>query len=44
MAKLPLRLLGLFLLCVALTVTGCQALFHSTALPELPQMLEELTD
>ncbi len=44
MAKLPLRLLGFFLLCMALSVTGCQALFHSAALPDIPQVLEEFTD
>ncbi len=33
MAKLPLRLLGLALLTVTITVASCQALFHDVQLP-----------
>jgi hypothetical protein len=33
MAKLPLRLLGLALLTMTLTVASCQALFHDMQLP-----------
>jgi hypothetical protein len=33
MAKLPLRLLGLTLLTVTITVASCQALFHDVRLP-----------
>jgi hypothetical protein len=33
MAKLPLRLLGLALLTVTITVASCQALFHDVRLP-----------
>jgi hypothetical protein len=33
MAKLPLRMLGLALLTVTITVASCQALFHDVQLP-----------
>lgn len=33
MARLPLRLLGLALLTVTITVGSCQALFHDVRLP-----------
>ena len=44
MAKLPLRVFGIFLLFVTITVPGCQALFYATPLPELPQTIHELMD
>jgi hypothetical protein len=36
MAKLPLRLLGLALLVVTITVASCQALFHDVQLQDAP--------
>jgi hypothetical protein len=33
MAKLPLRLLGLALLTVTITVASCQAVFYELSLP-----------
>ena len=33
MARLPLRLLGLALLTVTITVASCQAVFHDMQLP-----------
>ena len=33
MAKLPLRVLGLLLLALTITVASCQALFHFTDVP-----------
>ena len=35
MAKVPLRALGLFLLTVSIAVPGCQALYHSTTIPDV---------
>ena len=35
MAKLPLRFFGLLLLSVAIGVPGCQALYHSTTIPDV---------
>ena len=40
MAKLPMRALGLLLLMVAIGVPGCQALFHSTTIPDALERIE----
>lgn len=44
MAKFPVRLLGLVLLTVTITVPGCQALYHATTLPTLGEAIEQLED
>ena len=44
MAKLPLRALGLLLLTLTVSVPGCQALFHASTTPFLPEILEQLED
>ena len=41
MAKFPLRALGLLLLTVAIVVPGCQALFHSTTIPDALEQLDD---
>ena len=38
MANLPIRMLGLLLLTVALSVASCQALFNGNLLPPMPQL------
>lgn len=42
MAKLPLRLLGLALLTVTITVASCQAVFHGMRLPTENPPVERL--
>lgn len=42
MAKLPLRLLGLALLTVTITVASCQAVFHDMRLPFQDAPVERL--
>lgn len=37
MAKLPIRMLGLLLLTLALSVASCQTLFNGNLLPPMPQ-------
>lgn len=44
MAKFPVRLLGLVLLTVTITVPGCQALYHATTLPTLTEVIEQAED
>lgn len=44
MAKLPLRALGLVLLTLTIGIASCQALFHASELPSLPDALERLGD
>jgi hypothetical protein len=44
MAKFPIRLLGLVLLAVTITVPGCQALYHATTLPTLTEAIEQMED
>ena len=44
MARLPLRLLGLLLLTVTITVASCQAMFYGASLPSLPSVLEFTED
>ena len=40
MAKLPLRALGLLLLMVSIGVPACQALYHSTTIPDVLENIE----
>jgi hypothetical protein len=40
MAKLPLRALGLLFLTVSIGVPGCQALYHSSTIPDLLEHIE----
>ncbi len=42
MAKLPLRLLGLALLTVTITLASCQALFYDVRLPFQDAPVERL--
>jgi hypothetical protein len=44
MAKLPLRVLGIALLIVTITVPGCQALYHATTIPEVLERYEVSED
>jgi len=39
-AKLPIRMLGLLLLTLAISVASCQALFNGNLLPPMPQLEE----
>ena len=43
MAKLPLRALGLLLLTVSIGVPACQALYHSTTIPDVLESMEAET-
>jgi len=44
MAKLPLRVLGIALLTVTISVPGCQALFHATTIPDALERIELIED
>lgn len=44
MAKLPLRVLGIALLTIAISVPGCQALFQATKIPEAIDLIQQFED
>jgi hypothetical protein len=39
-AKFPIRLLGLVLLTLAISIASCQALFNGALVPPMPQAAE----
>jgi hypothetical protein len=44
MARIPLRLLGLFLLALAIVIPGCQALMRGAPAPGAPAAVERGLD